>query len=35
MYVNPFWFGFFCGVGATIVFIIVAAIIYGMTGGKK
>lgn len=35
MYVNPFWFGFFCGVGATIVFIIVVAIIYSVKGGKK
>lgn len=35
MYVNPFWFGFVCGVVATIGFIIVSAIIYSMKGGKK
>lgn len=35
MYVNPFWFGFFCGIGATIIFIIVAAIICSAVGKKK
>lgn len=35
MYVNPFWFGFGCGVATTIIFIIMVAIIYGMRGGKK
>lgn len=36
MYVNPFWFGFGCGIGATCVFIIVAAIIYSIRGnGSK
>ncbi len=35
MYVNPFWFGFGCGVVATIISIIVVAIIYSMKGGKK
>lgn len=35
MYVNPFYFGFGCGVVATIIFIIVVVIIYSMKGGKK
>ncbi len=35
MYVNPFWFGFGSGVVATIISIIVAAIIYSTKGGKK
>lgn len=35
MYVNPFWFGFGSGVVATIVFIIVVAVISTMKGGKK
>lgn len=35
MYVNPFWFGFGCGVIATIIFIIVLTVIYSMKGGKK
>jgi hypothetical protein len=35
VYVNPFWLGFGCGFAATIVFIIVAAVIYSSKGGKK
>ena len=35
MFFNPFWFGFGCGVVATIISIIVVAIIYSMKGGKK
>lgn len=35
MCVNPFWFGFGCGVVAMIVFVIVAAIIFNVKGGKK
>ncbi len=35
MYVNPFWFGFGSGVVATIVCIVVAAVISAVKGGKK
>lgn len=35
MYVNPFWFGFGCGVVATIIFIIIVAAIYSMKCGKN
>lgn len=35
MYVNPFLFGFGCGVASTVVFTIMVAIIYSMIGGKK
>lgn len=35
MYVNPFWFGFGCGIVAMIVFVIVVAIICNVKGGKK
>lgn len=35
MYVNPFWFGFGCGVASVIILIILLAIIYGSKGGQK
>lgn len=35
MIVNPFWFGFGCGVIATIIFIVIFAVIISTKGGKK
>lgn len=35
MYVNPFWFGFGCGVAVIIIFIITMAIVYNVKGEKK